>query len=104
LGGDGICTIGGSASANISVVFCPGIDEESAQYIALYPTYTTGDVTVVGIELKEAVIMDVNGKRIQTHSLSNTSTIPMAELPAGIYFVRIEGNDIVRTFKVVRVN
>lgn len=104
LGGDGICTIGGSASANISVVFCPGIDEESAQYIALYPTYTTGDVTVVGIELKEAVIMDVNGKRIQTHSLSNTSTIPMAELPAGIYFVRIEGNEIVRTFKVVRVN
>jgi hypothetical protein len=104
VGGDGICTIGGSASANLAVVFCPGVDEDNSQYIALYPTYTTGNVTVMGVELKEAVIMDVNGKRITTHSLRNSSVIPMEELPAGIYFVRIEGNEIFRTFKVVRVN
>jgi hypothetical protein len=104
VGGDGICTIGGSASANLAVVFCPGINEEDAQSISLYPTYTNGNVTVTGKELKEAVIMDVNGKRVRTHSLNNTSIIAMEELPAGIYFVRIEGNDIIRTFKVVRVN
>jgi hypothetical protein len=101
---DGVCSLGGSASATITVNICPGVDEESINEIVLYPTYTNGNVTIVGTDLKEAVIMGLNGQVINTVSLFNTSVISMQEYSAGIYFVRVVGENKVKTFKVVKVN
>lgn len=102
--GDGVCTIGGSASAAIVVEVCPGVNEGSADDISLYPTYTNGNVTIKGTDLTEAIIMDINGKLIETVSLNNTAVISMQPYTAGIYFVRIIGENKVRTFKVIRIN
>lgn len=104
IAGDGVCVIGGSASATITVTICPGINEDDVDNIQLFPTYTNGSVTVVGTDLKEAIILDLNGKQIGTVSLFNTSVIDMHDYSAGIYFVRVVGDNKVRTFKVIRVN
>jgi len=102
--GDGVCTIGGSASAAIVVEICPGINENSLDDITLYPTYTNGNVTIKGTDLTEAVLMDINGKLIETISLNNRSVISLEAYTTGIYFVRIVGENKVKTFKVVRIN
>ncbi len=102
--GDGICTIGGSASAVLNVTLCPGVDEVATSEISLYPTYTNGNVNVVGKDLKEAIIMDINGKVIHTESLIHNSIVPMHTYAAGIYFIRVVGYNQVKTFKVTKVN
>lgn len=102
--GDGACLVGGSASATIEVDDCSNIEETAANQIKLFPTYTRDNVTVVGIGLTEAVIMDVNGKRLNTVSLNNTSTIDMQSYAAGIYFVHVSSQITSETFRVVRVN
>ncbi len=102
--GDGVCTSNGSASAAIVVETCPGVGENALNDIKLYPSHTNGIVNIVGTDLKEAVIMDLNGKLINTVSLYNTSVISMSEYSAGIYFVRVIGENKTKMFKVVRVN
>jgi len=109
--GDGACIVGGSATATIEVDDCSSIDEDcssideaTANQIKLFPTYTSGNVTVVGTGLTEAVIMDVNGKRLNTVSLFNTSIIEMESLSAGIYFIHVSSSTSSEVFKVVKVN
>jgi len=48
--------------------------------------------------------MDINGKLIETISLNNRSVISLEAYTTGIYFVRIVGENKVKTFKVVRIN
>jgi len=102
--GDGSCVIGGSASATIEVDDCSGIDEASIDQIKLFPTYTMNNVTVSGVGLIDATIIDVNGKRLNQVSLNNTSIIDMQSYAAGIYFINVNSKTKSEMFRVVKVN
>lgn len=103
--GDGVCTTTGSQTAEIEIENCTiNVDELDAYNIRLYPTFTNNHVTVVGFDLKEAVIMDAHGKRLNTVSLINNNIVDMSSYAAGIYFIHVTSNTTTQIFKVVRVH
>jgi hypothetical protein len=102
--GDGICTTTGSQTAELEVDDCTNIDELDASVIRLFPTFTNNHVTVVGFDLKEAVVMDAHGKRLNTVSLMGNNIIDMQSYAAGIYFIHVTSNTATNMFKVVRVH
>jgi len=65
------------------------------QTIVLFPNPTSGEVTILNksnIELKSAVISDVNGRIIRSVDLStmeNQSVISLNDFATGLYFVQI---------------
>lgn len=70
----------------------------------LHPNPTTGLVTVVGKDLRQAEVLNTLGQRVATATgEGETMQIDLSELPAGVYFVNIadkEGRKCVR--KVVK--
>jgi predicted secreted protein len=102
--GDGVCIEGNEASAVITVDDCSGINEQDIATIQVYPTVTADFVRVVGHNLQQAVVMDMNGKSIQTVSLNTDATINMQSLAAGVYFVQVTSYTATEVFRVVKVN
>jgi hypothetical protein len=102
--GDGVCIEGNEASAVITVDDCSGINEQDIATIQVYPTVTADFVRVVGHNLQQAVVMDMNGKSIQTVSLNTDATINVQSLAAGVYFVQVTSNTATEVFRVVKVN
>ena len=82
-----------------------GIDENGATAFAtLHPNPTTGPITIMGNDLKQAELINTLGQRVATaKGKGETLQIDIAKLPAGVYFVNItdeEGHKCVR--KVVK--
>ena len=102
--GDGICDLGGSATAELTIDDCTGITETESNSIHLYPTYTNSTVTVTGAGLYEATIMDSHGRKLNTVSLRNSQIVDMQSYASGIYFVHIQSDNNSKIFKVVKVN
>jgi hypothetical protein len=102
--GDGICTTTGSQTGEMEIDDCTNIEELDANIIRLFPTFTNNHVTVVGFDLKEAVIMDAHGKRLNTVSLMGNNIVDMSTYAAGIYFIHVTSNTTTQMFKVVRVH
>ncbi len=102
--GDGACVAGNSAQAIIEVDDCSSVEESAKNQIKLFPTVTNNQVTVMGVGLTDAVIMDTNGKRLNTVSLFNTSIIEMQSYATGIYFIHVTSATSSEMFKVIKVN
>lgn len=82
-----------------------GFEEtEATAFATLHPNPTTGLVTVTGKALKAAEVLNTLGQQVATaQGKGETLQIDIANLPAGVYFVRItdeEGRKCVR--KVVK--
>ncbi|PKA83874.1 extracellular elastinolytic metalloproteinase [Ulvibacter sp. MAR_2010_11] len=85
-----------SCTFNVTVDEILGVsDSELGNHLILYPNPTQGQLTLINnttTELLSAVIMDVNGRLIQTINLSNTGVsteISVEALATGMYFVKI---------------
>ena len=82
-----------------------GVNEtESTALATLYPNPTTGVVRIFGKDLKAAEVVNTLGQRVATaQGKGETLQIDIANLPEGVYFVRItdeQGRKCVR--KVVK--
>ena len=85
--------------------FTWAIDEnEIVAFATVHPNPTTGVVRIIGKDLKAAEVVNTLGQRVATtHGKGDQMTIDIANLPEGVYFVRItneQGRKCVR--KVVK--
>ena len=80
------------------------LENEAAAFATLHPNPTTGQVTIMGQDLKAAEVFNTLGQQVATASgEGETLHIDIASLPAGIYFVNVtdgEGRKCVK--KVVK--
>ncbi|MEL6593842.1 MAG: SdrD B-like domain-containing protein, partial [Bacteroidota bacterium] len=74
--------------------------------IQAYPNPTSGKLNLEGIAGYERVrIFDARGQLIQVHALTegqNQLSLTISDLAAGIYFLRIESADTVKTEQIVK--
>lgn len=72
--------------------------------VSVWPNPTTNNVTFqIESEVRNAVIYDINGKRVAAEN-ANNNTISMAGLNAGMYFVRLYNaqNEMIGAAKIVK--
>ena len=79
-------------------------ENETSAFATIHPNPTTGLITINGKDLKAAEVVNTLGQRVATaHGKGDQMTIDIANLPEGVYFVRItneQGRKCVR--KVVK--
>lgn len=79
-------------------------DYEASAFANIHPNPTTGLVTIIGKDLRQVEVFNMIGQQVATaQGKGETLHIDIAELPAGVYFVRVtdeEGRKCVR--KVVK--
>ena len=79
-------------------------DNETTAIVTLHPNPATSQVTIMGIDLKSAEVINTVGQLVATvHGEGDRLTMDISALPAGVYFVSItdsEGRKCVR--KVVK--
>ena len=79
-------------------------ENEATAFAIVYPNPTTGLVTITGKALKQAEVLNTLGQQVATtQGKGETLHIDIANLPTGIYFVRVtdeEGRKCVR--KVIK--
>jgi hypothetical protein len=85
--------------------FTLDVDEnESKAFAFIYPNPTTGMVTIMGKDLKQAEVFNALGQQVATaKSEGERMTVDISALPAGVYFVNVtdgEGRECVK--KVVK--
>jgi hypothetical protein len=74
---------------------------------SIRPNPFTDLLTVQGSTPANVQLLDINGKLIYQYSMDTTetqTTIPTADLAKGVYLVRYETADSVKTIKVVKTN
>jgi hypothetical protein len=82
------------------------VDEYSIEqgFCTVYPNPTNGMVTITGLNLRQAEVVNTLGQRVAiVHGEGNQLSVNISNLPAGIYFVNVtdeEGRKCVR--KVVK--
>jgi hypothetical protein len=73
--------------------------------IKVYPTITTGSISVVSNEKKDLhlKVIDVTGKILIQYVLYDTEyQLDLKELNNGMYFISIETNSVLYTFKIIK--
>jgi hypothetical protein len=110
-----IYTVTGTDAAGCSNKFtltqnvseCLGLNQLSASLsgVKIYPNPTTGEFTVelTNGSLKTIEVIDVTGRLISTNSTtSELVNINLNEFSNGIYYVKIQSNDVVEVMKIVK--
>ena len=70
------------------------VENEATVFATLHPNPTTGQVTIMGQDLKAAVVFNTLGQQVATASgEGETLHIDIANLPAGVYFVNVTHKD-----------
>jgi hypothetical protein len=81
------------------------ITENAFDLIKIYPNPTHGNVTVVNHTKNELIIrlFDLSGREIYSlNTVKNTQTINMAQLSEGTYLLKVEGDNISKTYKLLK--
>lgn len=98
----GECTV---RSADFEFVFT-SVSPELYQNVLIYPNPTSGDVVLEVRDFKKSfgvVVLNGQGMQIDAfESRSNTATVSLAEVPSGVYFIRVLSDQKSKTFKVIR--
>lgn len=73
----------------------------------IYPNPATNKVTISGINSKTTVIIvDLNGKEYDLSKIiqmeSNSASIDVRSLKSGLYFIKVQGDNESRTFKLLK--
>ncbi len=94
------CQAGCCNTARITVL---GIDQASAQTGAtLYPNPATGRVTVEADQLKTVRLVNMVGQTLFTlRATGSAVTIPLNNVPSGVYFVTVETAQALTTHKLL---
>jgi bacillolysin len=97
---------GAWCAVGVAACLSTGINNDKAQnYISIYPNPTTGLFIIeTSIAKRQIVrIFDLNGKMVLSQSINGTTSIDGNGLNAGVYNVRIEGNEHLVNRKLVIV-
>ena len=79
-----------------------GIDEAEVSNVSLFPNPATSTFTVSATGMKEATVIDLNGRTVMTQSAADgTATFDVSTLAKGTYFVRIVGEQAAAVRKLV---
>ena len=80
-----------------------GIEEVQSASISVYPNPTSGLINIVmpNSETTVITIVDMNGKHVNSVSCNTQITIDMSDVAGGVYFVRIQNQQISTVRKVV---
>ncbi len=79
-----------------------GIDEAEVSNVSLFPNPATSTFTVSATGMKEATVIDLNGRTVMTQSAADgTATFDVSTLAKGTYFVRIVGEQATAVRKLV---
>ncbi len=76
------------------------INPKADGLVSIYPCFTSGYVHVVSPCKSKTNILDFSGKIIDTYTASGDLTVNM-NYPNGIYFFRVDANNVVTTQKVI---
>ncbi|MES2593072.1 MAG: T9SS type A sorting domain-containing protein [Bacteroidota bacterium] len=99
-----------SASRNMAVQYCAGIEELSLEGISIYPNPSTGNFNIVvkNANFRELVICitDIQGKEIFSSSDKNISSdynkqINLTQFAKGIYYVKLSSSADVKIKKLI---
>jgi hypothetical protein len=90
-----------SATVEITVQDCAGIEENNAIDVKLYPNPASDALHVTaGAIVSKAELLDQSGRIIRTVVVNNTDfDLNISDLNQGVYFVRIDGNTTSRFTK-----
>lgn len=79
------------------------VEDIEAGSVLIYPTISNGDFTVITNGVKSMIkVFDLHGNLVVQQTGGTKQTISLTN--AGIYFVKVECNDVTRIFKVVKTN
>ena len=79
-----------------------GIDEAEVSNVSLFPNPATSTFTVSATGMKEATVIDLNGRTVMTQNAADgTATFDVSKLAKGTYFVRIVGEQATAVRKLV---
>ena len=79
-----------------------GIDEAEVSNVSLFPNPATSTFTVSATSMKEATVIDLNGRTVMTQRTADgTATFDVSTLAKGTYFVRIVGEQATAVRKLV---
>ena len=80
------------------------VNETTLDNVRIYPNPATSEVTLSGVEEYDTItIFDQLGRRVIRRSINNFETIDISELQSGIFVVSLEGNDIGRVIKMIKL-
>lgn len=100
-----------SASSNITVVFCTGIEEYTSEGLSVYPNPTTNGIFTIGIRNASSTemmisIVDIQGKEVYKALEKNISAdhkkeINIMHLAKGIYYIKLSMDADVKIQKLI---
>ena len=93
---------GGNATQSLEVESCIGIEENNTETLIVYPTITTGEITITGFDFDKIIVQDATGKTVQTFTNPASNTINISNLAKGTYFLQISNDKTGKTVVVVR--
>ena len=98
----GTCT--STASVNVTVVVCTGIEENDGNYdLAVYPIPTNGNITVLNTYNKVIEIIGANGSVIyHSNSTKQQEIIDLSTFANGLYFLTVTDATGVKLKKVIK--
>ena len=80
-----------------------GISELTELGISIYPNPSNGIFTIETEGVYEITITDISGKTIQQLTINNEQlTIDISTEASGIYFLKLQNNEIVKTVKIIK--
>lgn len=80
-----------------------GIAEAEAQTISIYPNPATDQLHISADGISEVVLMDMQGRIAMKQTVNGETTMNIASLARGIYFLQLrDSNSIVATKKVIK--
>ncbi|MFM1999294.1 MAG: hypothetical protein RL204_1241, partial [Bacteroidota bacterium] len=92
----------GNASQDLEIENCIGINENNIEELIVYPTITTGEITISGFAFDRIIVQDATGKTVQTITNPETNTINISTLAKGTYFLQISNDKTGKTVAVVK--
>jgi hypothetical protein len=93
---------GGNATQDLEIESCIGIEENNTETLMVFPTITSGEITITGFDFDKIIVQDATGKTVQTFANPETNTINISTLAKGTYFLQISNDKTGKTVAVVK--
>ncbi|MEN9638777.1 MAG: hypothetical protein RLZZ262_645, partial [Bacteroidota bacterium] len=88
---------GGNATQDLEIESCIGIEENNIETLMVFPTITSGEITITGFDFDKIIVQDATGKTVQTITNPETNTINISHLAKGTYFLQISNDKTGKT-------
>lgn len=97
-------TDAGNFQLEISCESILGVDEFDRNSVVLYPNPVTNVLQISSnVEIGSVAIYSINGMEVLSKKVNNTTgEMDFSNLSSGVYFVQVEANDTMETYKIIK--